>query len=358
MDMISQYELIPENTVVLSGGVLTEKHHLPVPPHLLILVRDPQDPRHLYELLREEYPAGHPLRLIRRQETVPVTLADLNTDEDIFGNTAYLEITPLPERFAFETFQNTVAALRGPNGCPWDKKQTHQSLRDDLLQEVYELLDGLDRADNETIVEELGDVLLHILLQAQIGVDGGEFTMGEVISHINDKMIFRHEHVFGKREYITPDQVLVRWEQIKQKERDRQHKKGGLLDGISKAMPALSQASAYQKRAAKAGFDWEDAGSVRIKLEEELTEYRDAVTPEEKEEELGDILFCVVSLARQHGIDPETALRMANLKFFRRFRYVEQKAAEQGTDLLNLAAEEKMRYWNECKAAEQGPNRE
>lgn len=349
MENLTDLDRIPENTVVLSGDSLTTMRHMPVPPHLRILIRSPRDPRHLYDVLREEYPSAHPLRLYGQAGERELSLKELETDAELFADAAYLEIPALPEQFAFETFQNTVAILRGPHGCPWDKKQTHQSLRDDILQEVYELLDGLDRADMGTVIEELGDVLLHILMQAQIGVDSGEFTMGDVISHINDKIIYRHEHVFGNPEDISPEEVLVRWEQVKQKERAKQHREGGALGGISKAMPALSQAFSCQKRASKGGFDWESAEDVRRKLDEELEEFRQAETPEAREEELGDILFCVVSLARLHKTDPETALRMANLKFRKRFRAVEEAAAAQGKELFDMTPEEKMQAWNESK---------
>ena len=349
METRAEFDRIPENTIVIPGESLAERRHMTVPPHLRILIREPRQPRHLYEILREEYPPAHPLTLLCGDTSAELKLSGLDTETDLFAGADYLVIPPLPECRAFETFQNTVAILRGPHGCPWDKKQTHQSLRDDLLQEVYELLDGLDRADNDIVAEELGDVLLHILLQAQIGVDNAEFNMGDVLEHVNTKIISRHEHVFGKPEDISPEQITVRWEQIKQKERAGQHKKGGLLDGINRAMPALSQAFSYQKRAAKAGFDWEDLSAIREKLAEETEEFRQAQTREEQEEELGDILFCLVSLARYYKIDPETALRMANLKFYERVHYTEEQAAAQGKDLFEMSREEKERYWNECR---------
>ena len=202
------------------------------------------------------------------------------------------------------------------------------------------------------IVEELGDVLFHVVLQTQMGIDNGEFQMGDVISHINDKIISRHQHVFGNPEEITPDQVTERWEQIKQKERAKQHKKGGLLDGISRAMPALSQSFSCQKRAAKAGIEWESTADIRAKLSEEAEEFISAQTPKDKEEELGDLLFCIVSMACEFGIDPESALRMAILKFRERVHYLENRARESGRDLFEIPREEKEKYWNEAKSAE------
>ncbi len=349
-EQYENYGQIPENTVVISGESLLNKRHMPTPPDLRTVIRGPRQPRLLFEILREEYPADHPLELQTAAEKKELLLSDLDTEADLFSGSDILIIPPLPDSVSFETFQNTVAILRGPNGCPWDKKQTHQSIRDDFLQEVYELLNGLDRADTEMIVEELGDILLHIVLQTQMGIDNGEFNMGDVIAHINKKIIYRHEHVFGNPENITPEQVMVRWEQLKQRERAQNHKKGGLLDGINKAMPALSMAYSYQKRSSKAGFDWESETDIRAKLDEELEEFQNAQTPEEKEAKLGNILFCIVSLARAENIDPETALRMADLKFYDRFHYIENSVQEAGKDLFTMSKEEKLAYWKESKA--------
>lgn len=347
---LTDLEQIPENVVMVSGESLLSWRHMPVPPNMTAVVRKPQQPALLYEMLREEYPADHPIQLIGEDGSRELTIAGLKGDGFSFDGTGYLVIHPLPDHTAFETFQNTVAILRGPHGCPWDKKQTHQSIRGDFLQEVYELLDGLDRGNKDMIVEELGDVLFHVVLQTQMAIDGGEFNMGDVISHINDKIISRHQHVFGNPEELTADQVPLRWEQIKQRERAKQHKKGGLLDGISRSMPALAMAVSYQGRAAKAGFEWESESDCRRKLDEELEEFKNARTPEEQEEELGDILFCIVNLARLHKIDPEVALRMANLKFYDRVHYIEKQAENEHTDLFSLPHEEKEKYWNEYKA--------
>ena len=344
-----EFDKMPENTVLLPGESLLTGRHLPLSPDLTILIRNPQDPGLLYEIFREEYPDSHPLSLYFPDSSKEITVKTLKEDAAILNGAAYLRVPPMDKNTSFENFQNTVAILRGPHGCPWDKKQTHRSIRDDFLQEVYELLDGLDRDDPKMIVEELGDILLHVVLQTQIGIDNGEFNMSDVISHVNNKIIFRHQHVFGNPEELTPDQVPLRWEQIKQKEREKQHKKGGLLDGISRAMPALSMAYSYQKRAAKTGFDWEDPDGVWDKLYEELEEFKKAGSPDEIEEELGDILFCVVNLARKYKTDPESALRMANLKFYDRFHYIEEKAKASGTDLFEMPASEKEMYWNEYK---------
>ena len=348
----SMLDKIPENTVVVSGLSLLPLRHMPTPVDMTTAVRGPQQPGHLYEILAEEFPPDHPLQLLGKSGSREITLSDLASDDAILNGTDYLLIPPLPESTSFETFQNTVAILRGPHGCPWDKKQTHQSIRDDFLQEVYELLDGLDRGNTEMIIEELGDVLFHVVLQTQMGIDNGEFRMGDVISYVNNKIISRHRHVFGNPEDISPDQVTERWEQIKQKERAKQHRKGGLLDGISIAMPALSQSFSCQKRAAKAGIEWESIDNIRSKLIEEAEEFITAQTLKEKEEELGDLLFCIVSLGCEFGIDPESALRMTILKFRERVHALENRAREFGCDLFEMPREEKEKYWNEAKAAE------
>lgn len=347
---IDQLNQIPENTIVISGEQLQTRRHLSVPPNMTAVIRKPQDPGHLYEILREEYPAGHHLQLVRKENQTDLSLEALIENKDLFAEADYLIIFPLAENRSFETFQNTVAILRGPNGCPWDKKQTHQSIRSDFLQEAYELLDGLDRANNDMIIEELGDVLFHVILQTQMGIDNGEFNMGDVISYANEKIISRHVHVFGSPEEITPDQVTQRWEQIKQKEREKQHKKGGLLDGISRSMPALSMAYSYQVRAAKTGFEWENEADLWEKLAEELDEFQKAETYADREAELGDILFCIVNLSRWYKIDPETALRTVNAKFYDRVHYIEEQAAKQQKTLFDLPREEKGKYWNEYKA--------
>ena len=341
---------IPENVLMLTGESLLAKRHLPVSPGVTAVIRNPEQSELLYEILREEYPENHPLELQGENDYSAITLEELKTID--LSGMEYLVIPPLPENRTFENFQNTVAILRGPHGCPWDKKQTHQSIRNDFLQEAYELLDGLDRNDKTTMIEELGDILFHVVLQTQMAVDNGEFNMGDVISHVNDKIIFRHAHVFGNQEEISADQVSNRWEQIKQRERAKQHKKAGLLDGISRSMPALSMAYSYQGRAAKTGFEWETEDDVWRKISEELEEFNQAQTQQEKEEELGDILFCIVNLARMHKIDPETALRMANLKFYDRVHYVEKQAQDHQQDLFSLSREEKEKYWDEFKTTQ------
>ncbi len=358
MDIRQIIAAVPENLVVLEGDRLLSLHHLLTPPHLDTLIHNPKNQRHLWQLLSAEYPQDYIIEVIERdvagthaERTRQITLSDLREGDQIKDAIA-LHIPPLPEERSFEFFQNVVATLRAPDGCPWDRKQTHQSLRDDFLQEVYELLSGLDDLNLDTISEELGDVLLHVVIQAQIALDAGEFNLGDVVNHISRKLIFRHPHVFDHAEKLTSDEVLDRWERVKKAERAGQKKEQGLLDGISTAMPALSMAFSYQKRAAKAGFDWDSVDGVWGKLNEEIEEFRKAETDAEKTDELGDILFTLVNLARWEKVDPETALRMANRKFYHRVQYVEAQAKLIGKDLFDMPLEEKDRYWDAYKATE------
>jgi len=344
----------PDNLIIVEGKNLLSSRHLLVPPHLEVIIRNPRNAAHLQDILSEEYPVDHPLEIFmdvpeNQQNLLTIKLAELSQQDHYLEKALWIRIPPLPESRSFEYFQNIVAILRAPNGCPWDRKQTHQSLRDDFLQEAYELLEGLDRNDIEMISEELGDVLLHIVMQAQIAQENNEFNMGDVLAKISEKLIFRHEHVFGNPEKLSSDQVLNRWEKVKNLEREKDHKEQGLLDGISKAMPALSMAYSYQKRAARVGFDWESIDGVWDKLYEEIEEFKRANTPEERAEELGDILFTLVNLARWSKIDPETALRNSNLKFHDRVQYVETKARELGKNLFDMPMSEKDQYWDEYK---------
>lgn len=357
MTDINRLLSFPDKHVILDAEHLLDLHHLPVPPTLTIIIRNPKTFVTIQKILAQDYPLNHELELFiqnqdgsYRSQTIALeTLASMNEAE----RAAALLIPPIPENRSFEYFQNVVATLRAPGGCPWDRKQTHQSLRDDFLQEAYELLDGLDRLDLDTIREELGDVLLHVVIQAQIAQESAEFNMGDVLSTISEKLIFRHEHVFGKAEQLNAEDVISRWEQVKLREREKENKSKGLLEGISIAMPALSMAFSFQKRAAKAGFDWDSADQIWPKLYEEIEEFKRAETAEGRFEELGDILFTLVNLARRLDIDPETALRTSNLKFQKRVEYVEKRAAELGKNLFEMPLSEKDRYWDEYKRMQQ-----
>lgn len=350
---MSFIDSMPTGLVVLDWADLDGAYHLPVPPSLRVWIRGVTDAARLHEMIRTEYGAEDWIKLLDEDGAAigGLQVKDLPASQERVLSAAAVDLNPLPANKSFEDFQNVVAVLRSPNGCPWDRKQTHRSIRDDFLQEAYELIDGLDRLDLEMICEELGDLMLHLVLQTQMAAEAGEFTMGDVLERISEKMIFRHQHIFNKQETLTADDVVDRWEKLKRAEREKNDKKQGLLDGISIAMPALSMAFGYQKRASRAGYDWENLDGVWAKLHEEIGEFMAAETPEERSAEFGDILFTLVNLARWYKVDPETALRLTNIRFAERIRFIERRCAELGKSVFDLNAEERDHLWEEAKDA-------
>ena len=253
---------------------------------------------------------------------------------------------------SFDTFLAIVAHLRGPEGCPWDREQTHSSLKGFLLQECHEALEAIDRGASGELAEELGDILLQVGLHAQIGADGGEFTIRDVLRAINDKLIRRHPHVFGDLKLSRPEEVEANWEQLKQAERGQGG--GSALDGIPKTLPALAASQEVQRRAAGLGFDWPDMGGVLDKVREELGEFEKAKSRDELEHELGDIVAAIVNVGRKLNIDTEGALRQANERFRRRFTYMEAEADRRGKSLKDLPLERQEELWQEAKRQEEG----
>lgn len=266
--------------------------------------------------------------------------------------TAFLYVPALDPETSFEAFLEVVAHLRAPEGCPWDREQTHQSLRGSLIEETYEAIDALDALDLAGMAEEFGDLLLLILMQAQIAADQGEFNVTDVIRGIQNKIVHRHPHVFGEEAASDAKTVLRNWERLKAEERAANGKaEASLLDGISSALPALIQAEQYQKRAAHVGFDWFDVSGVRAKVEEEMGEVDEAETPEQRASELGDLLFAVVNLARWYQVDSENALRETNRRFHKRFTAIEKTARQQGRAISELSLDEMEAIWQAAKKA-------
>lgn len=305
--------------------------------------------------LNAVYPDGHLVRLVhaagtKEERVEDVRLYEIDRSEHI-GLLTSLYVPPLEEGTSFEAFQEIVAHLRAPDGCPWDREQTHESLRTHLMEEAYETLDALDSGDVSAIQEELGDLLLQIVLHTQIASEEGEFTVNAVIKGIYDKIVRRHPHVFGEVKLDGVQGVLQNWEKLKEKERSEKKEERGLLDGVPLAMPALSQAQEYQDRAARVGFDWPVVEGVLDKILEEVKEINQAVNEEELSEEIGDLFFVLVNLARWKKIDAESALRETNLKFKRRFGYVEQGVKRQGRSLSEMTLEEMDVLWEEAKGA-------
>lgn len=271
----------------------------------------------------------------------------------------------------FTRLLELMAALRAPNGCLWDRKQTHESLKPYLLEETYEVLETIDRQDHTKLCEELGDVLLQVIFHAQIAVEAGTFTAGDVIETLATKLVRRHPHVFGNGSQgalTDGEQVLSQWEDIKRSERKAAGSSESALDGVPKTLPALLRAYQTQARAARVGFDWPqgDAGFEQMlgKISEEIGELRDAVAgsgspapstrgrpPESDsiEAELGDLLFSLVNLARFLKVNPEDALRRSTNRFIDRFHLVESQAAEQGRSLPEMTLAEMDVFWESAK---------
>ncbi len=272
----------------------------------------------------------------------------------------------------FDELVQLMARLRAPDGCPWDRKQTHASLKPYLLEETYEVLETIDEGDVLNLKEELGDLLLQIVFHAQIGTEEGTFTIQEVITLLADKLVRRHPHVFGQAgegtEPLDAEQVYSRWEEIKRAERNQHGREGSALDGVPKNLPALLRAYQVQGRASRVGFDWPhtSAGFAQLcgKIDEEVMELRQAHVDREDstnrdgqaqrdarvEEELGDVLFSLVNLARSLKVNPEDALRKAVNRFTTRFQYIESQAAGSGRKFEDMSLSEMDRLWEEAKS--------
>jgi tetrapyrrole methylase family protein / MazG family protein len=250
-----------------------------------------------------------------------------------------------------DRFIDIVATLRGPNGCPWDKEQSHKSLISCMLDEAYEFFEAVDHNSPEKMCEELGDLLLQIILHAQIASEEGTYTIEDVARGISDKIIHRHPHVFGDVKVNSSKEVLKNWENLKRMEKGKEHRKY-LVDDIPNNLPALFKAEKVQRRVARVGFDWPNMEPVLDKVEEEFGEFRAAIKDnrkDEMEEELGDIIFALVNVARHKGICAEDALRLTIDKFTRRFRYIEDKYKEANKSMENASLEEMDTYWEESK---------
>jgi len=265
----------------------------------------------------------------------------------------YVERITLDDKISdeFKKLVETVARLRSPEGCPWDRQQTHESLKRYVIEETYEVVEAIDKGDSTKLREELGDLLLQVLLHAQIADESGEFDIADVCRVLREKLIRRHPHVFADRQVAGVEEVLTNWEQIKREEPGYEDRES-VLDGIPESLPALMRATKISKKAARTGFDWPDIHSIFDKLAEETSELKEAVDSGDKEKikaEIGDLLFTVVNISRFAGIDPEEALRDMLGRFLQRFRKIEERARETGRDLTDMTLEEMDRVWNEAK---------
>lgn len=256
-----------------------------------------------------------------------------------------------------------MARLRAPGGCPWDREQTFDTIKQYTLEETYEVLDAIDRRDWRGLCEELGDLMLQAVFYAQMAAEEGRFTIADALDAINEKLVRRHPHVFGSGDAKTPEQVLKRWDQIKAEEKAaRGDTPEGLLDGVPRGQPALAEAAQISRKAARAGFDWDDLGQVMEKVREEILEIEQARRGESRqnvEGEVGDLLFTIVNVARFLEVDPEQALRRTNLKFRERFGRVERSLAERGRTFEQSREEhgisEMEALWQQAKEEEKQP---
>ncbi|MFF2459952.1 nucleoside triphosphate pyrophosphohydrolase [Peribacillus simplex] len=255
----------------------------------------------------------------------------------------------------FSKLRQVIAELRGPDGCPWDKKQTHESLKKYLIEEAYELIDSIDEEDDEGMIGELGDVLLQVMLHSQIGEDEGMFTIDDVIEGITAKMIRRHPHVFGDVKVNGEEDVLVNWQKIKEDEKVSETKApNSILDGIEKSLPNLLRAEEYQKRAAKVGFDWDEVSEAWKKVREEVQELEEEILSPNRDverikSELGDLFFALVNISRYYDIQAEEAVYKANRKFHQRFTYIEECIQRADKKFEDYTLEELDSYWDEAK---------
>jgi len=343
----------PPRLILVEAQTLSSAHVPPYPPDMPVLLTGIDSRElslHLKTVLLTAYPSNHLIQWVD-SDVVKEEKIEEWRGLDISENLC-LYIPPLEEGTSFESFAEIVAHLRAPDGCPWDKKQTHESLRKHLLEEAYEAISAIDSGNFADMREEFGDLLLQIVLQSQIANEEGQFNINQVVEGIHSKIVRRHPHVFGDLELNNVDGVLANWEKLKEKERGDKKENKGLLDGVPGILPALSQAQEYQDRAARVGFDWPEIDGVLDKIAEEIEEIKSAETDFELASEIGDLLFVLVNFARWKHVDAESALRKTNLKFRKRFGYVEQEAKKQSRNLSELSLDEMEVFWQEAKKAE------
>ncbi len=328
----------------ISASELADAYFPPLNPDLGALVielNSPQTTERVLDMLRIQYPLDHRAILVLELGAPPRELSLEELDADLSALALYLP--PMKSLSSFESLQSTVAHLRAPEGCPWDREQTHQSLRKHLLEEAYETLEALDQANSDGLREELGDLLLQILMHAQIAQEAGNFKMSDVVSGIQAKLIRRHPHVFGDVEVTDVDQVLNNWEHYKSEEKD-----GGPLDGVPRSLPALAQSAELQDRAGRVGFRWPD---------DELSfgDFRNELGAEREQQlqpkEVGDLLFAIVNYARRIKVDAEAELQRANQQFRIQFSNLLQAVSESGQQLEDLEIADLTRLWNDTRDA-------
>ena len=251
----------------------------------------------------------------------------------------------------FYDFLNIIETLRGENGCPWDKEQTHESIKNNLIEESYEVVEAIDEDDIDSLIEELGDVLLHVVFHATIGKEDGYFNINDIIESASKKMIYRHPHVFKDENIETSEEVLESWEELKKKEKEYSTISEE-IEGIAKTLPALTKAHKVQKKVAKIGFDFEDVNEAATKVEEELKEVLEVYKTNKRENiinEVGDLIFACVNVSRLLSIDEEEALNTSIKKFSKRFSYIEKNILNSGKKMEEVSLDDMNKLWEEAK---------
>ena len=350
----------PVDGFQLLDGTLLKSSQLQIDQHIFISqVYDQFVASNIKLTLMERLPDDYQVVIVRaagsRDENIErVPLYELDRKVTI-DNLTSVYVPPVQDEQImlknFSKLREIIAVLRGPNGCPWDKEQTHESLKKYLIEETYEVIEAIDSGDIDHLIEELGDVLLQVMLHAQIGEDEGYFAIEDVIEVLSAKMIRRHPHVFGDKKAEDSKEVLRNWQEIKKQEKGETE--SSMLEGISKSLPNLLRAYEIQKKAAKVGFDWQEITPALEKVKEELEEFENEINQEsfvEAKKEFGDILFAFVNVARFLDIHPEEALFETNQKFIRRFQFIEERVKSSGKSIEEHSLEELDQFWDEAKS--------
>lgn len=305
--------------------------------------------------LMEAFPDDHRITYVHKlgcadERITEVPLYELDRQSDIdYLTSIYVPAMPRQPEFDVTPLADIIATLRSPGGCPWDIAQTHKSIRQNLVEETYEVLEAIELENPDLLCEELGDLLMQVVFHARMAEEAGMFSMQDVVDRTTDKLVRRHPHVFGDIQASDAGAALLSWEAVKQVEKKERKSK---LDGIPLGLPALMEAQKMQHKAAKVGFDWDDVAPVWEKVAEEIGELKEAIAEKDQahvEEELGDLVFAVVNLARFLKIDAETALRCCSRKFRKRFQHVEQEVQDRGGDWKKFTLEELDRFWEAAK---------
>lgn len=343
----------------LVDGTMFKRDDVQMSQHVLIAqVYDTYSASEVKLTLMEKYPEDYPVTIVTAAgssgevlRTVPLYELDRAAE---LNNLTTVYVPPAPNRDErlkeWSTFREIIAKLRAPDGCPWDREQTHETLKKYLIEEVHEFLQAVNDQDDDAIIEELGDVLLQVFLHAQIGEDDGYFSLEDVLKSVSSKMIRRHPHVFGDVKVENSEDVLRNWQQLKSAEKGQE--KSRILDGQERSESSLLTSYNFQKAAAKVGFDWPDAEGAWLKFEEEWKEFKHEIvngSSATKLDELGDVLFTIVNVARFYGLSPEEAMMHANRKFKSRFHYVEDSVTKGKGDFKAYTLDELETFWQQAK---------